>query len=226
MDRFIAAMPAEKDADLMICAAHGVAYQADMDAPGVPYDETYFENYVRLEGQPIARKLNVGRVGLVNRFAGVDGRVVDVGVGSGEFIKSRGKNTYGVDVNPVATAWLKANGLWAGDLTTFTHAFTFWDVIEHIKDPNEYFQYVGADGFLFTSIPIFTDLKWVRQSRHYKPGEHLYYFTTKGFIDWMGCYGFALLDCLTFETDAGRDSILSFAFQRTQLCQHRDRIAQ
>ncbi len=217
MDRFIAQYPATLDRDLMICEDHGVAYQADMDAPGVSYDESYFDNYVRLEGAPIAVKLNAGRVGLVNRFVGAKGFVVDIGIGSGEFIRSRGVNTYGVDVNPKARAWLESTGRWAADLSPGFDAYTFWDVIEHIKDPNEYFQHIPDGGHLFTSIPIFTDLKWVRQSRHYKPGEHLYYFTTKGFIDWMRRYGFELLDCLTFETDAGRDSILSFAFQRRAL---------
>ena len=54
----------------------------------------------------------------------------------------------------------------------------------------------------------------IRDSKHYRPGEHLYYFTELGFAQWMARHGFELLEVSNFETKAGRDSILSFAFRR------------
>lgn len=210
IDRFIAALPAEADSDLMLCPAYGIAYQVDRDFI-IKYDDAYYNKCVSYEDKEIARKINAGRIRLVNRRMGQN-RVVDVGIGSGEFIKNR-KNTFGFDVNPVAMEWLKRNDLWAQRIEDFG-AMTFWDVLEHVPDPEMYLRKVHLHGFLFTSIPIFDDLKAIRKSRHYRPGEHLYYFTEAGFVGWMRKHGFLLLERADFETRAGRDSILSFAFKR------------
>lgn len=211
MDRFIEAFESIADDDLMLCPEHGVAYQRDM-TERVPYDESYFNKCLGYEDQAIAIKINAGRIDLVNRHAGVATQVLDVGVGSGEFIKKR-PFTFGHDVNPKAVEWLKSWERWSYDFSTFA-AFTFWDVIEHVEDPNCYFNQIKPGAFLFTSLPIFSDINRIRGSRHYRPGEHLYYWTESGFVEWMGCYGFELLERADFEIHAGRDSILSFAFQR------------
>lgn len=195
----------------MICRDHGVAYQRDMSRL-IDYGDAYFENYVAMEGQEIARKLNAGRVRLVDTHAGPERKVLDVGIGSGEFIKSR-PNTFGRDVNPKAITWLKRHGKLADDIRDF-NAFTFWDVLEHVEEPNRYFRRMAEHSYLFASLPIFKDLDDVRASRHYKPNEHLYYWTEQGFIDWMKLYRFRLLERSDLETQAGRDSILSFAFVR------------
>ena len=59
------------------------------------------------------------------------------------------------------------------------------------------------------------DLNKIRESKHYRPGEHLLYWTEKGFVDWMFEKGFRFLEKRTFEIQAGREDILSFAFIRT-----------
>ena len=137
---------------------------------------------------------------------------MDVGIGSGEFIKNR-PNTYGQDINPVAIEWLKRNDLWARYLGDF-EALTFWDVIEHVPTPADYFDKVSDGAYLFTSLPIFEDLSQIRVSKHYRPGEHLYYFTEPGFVCWMALHGFKLLERQTFEMDAGRENIFSFSFEK------------
>lgn len=210
MDRVIASFALE-DGDLILCQAHGVAYQRDMTVK-VAYGGEYFEKCRGYEDKAIALAINTGRIDLVAKHFDPCDAVADIGIGSGEFIKKR-PNTFGRDVNPVAVAWLKKEGLWAEDLSTF-RAFTFWDVIEHLEEPDDYFRHIAPGAYLFTSIPIFTDLKRIRESKHYRPGEHLYYFTEAGFITWMGLHGFRSLGVQDFETAAGRDSILSFAFRR------------
>jgi len=70
-------------------------------------------------------------------------------------------------------------------------------------------------GTLFCcSVPIFADLRAVRASKHYRPSEHLYYWTAEGFIAWMENYGFRLLEQSDHEQKAGRDSIGAYAFRR------------
>ncbi len=212
MDRFIAGFDSEADLDLQLCLAEGVAYQRDMTQL-VPYDAAYFNRCLGYEDQAIANAINAGRIALVAQFFG-SGKLLDVGIGSGEFIKKR-PNTFGHDVNPAAIEWLKRADLWAPSLEGFG-AFTFWDVIEHVPEPEQYLMQVRLHAFVFVSVPVFADLRSIRASRHYRPGEHLYYWTAEGFVNWMGRHGFMLLAVDDFETAAGRDSIGSFAFKRVK----------
>lgn len=211
MDPLIKRFDSLKDGDLRIAEHRGIAYQRDMSQL-VPYDESYFNKCLSYEDQEIALKINEGRIRLVGDHIG-NRKMLDVGIGSGEFIKKRSQNadTYGTDVNPVAIKWLKSKDLYRPDYSTFT-AFSFWDVIEHMPDPSVAFRQIPAGSYLFTSIPIFDDLKKIRESKHYRPGEHLYYFTKQGFVDYMNIHGFRLLQMDDFEMEAGRENIYSFAF--------------
>lgn len=210
MDKLIARFDAIRDDDLMLCHHRGVAYQRDMTVTA-QYDIEYFNQYEALENSDIALRLNASRVAFVEKHYGSD-VAVDIGIGSGEFIKNRA-NTVGHDVNPQALRWLDKQGLRAGPLSDY-QAFTFWDVIEHVPQPETYFKHIQTGAYLFTSIPIFESLEQIRESKHYKPGEHLYYWTVQGFIEWMALYGFRLLESSMFEIAAGREAIHSFAFRR------------
>lgn len=212
MDLVIGEYAAVADADLMLCLDRGAAYQADM-RHRVTYDESYFNKCAGYEDQEIACKINAGRIALVNKYVGAEFEILDIGIGCGEFIKKR-PHTFGYDVNPKAIEWLKSWNRLADDLSSF-HAFTFWDVIEHIETPDEYFRHIHAGAFLFTCLPIFADLKRIHESKHYRPGEHLYYWTEEGFVDWMKRHRFEFLERQDFEIAAGRENILSFAFKRT-----------
>ena len=210
MDRIISTLPAEEDADLMLCIEYGVAYQKDRGHV-INYDESYWNKCAGYEGQGIARKINDGRIDLVGRHVGT-GPVLDIGVGAGEFIRHR-RNTFGYDVNPFAADWLKRQGFWADDFKDFD-GYTMWDVLEHVPDPDEYLRHISVGSYLFVCLPLFQSLRRIRESKHYRPGEHLQYFTDAGFIAWIDAYGFRLVERAKFEIDAGRDSIYSFAFKR------------
>lgn len=210
MDRFVCSLRAEPEGDLMVCPDFGVAYQADR-SHRVNYDRAYFDKCASYEGNEIAAEVTRGRVKFVADHFGW-ATMVDVGIGGGEFLKAR-PGTFGHDVNPVAIEWLKRNDRWAGSLLDF-RAFSFWDVLEHIDEPEIYFHQILLGSFVFASLPIFAALDDIRESKHYRPGEHLYYWTQAGFVEWMDAYGFRLLESRDFETVAGRDSIRDFAFRR------------
>lgn len=210
MDSVIKNYKAVADKDLMLCRDNGVAYQADMSQL-VPYDKDYMNKCASYEGMEIARRINAARVALVSCFA--MGDVLDVGIGSGEFIRTRGEGTYGTDVNPAAREWLAVEGLLRDDLESFHH-FTFWDVLEHIPSPQDYLSRMPFGSFVFASLPIFNSLSSIRSSRHYRPGEHLYYWTHQGFISWARGHGFVCHHSNIAETLAGRDSITSFVMQK------------
>ena len=210
MDRFIQAMPATEDGDLMLCREHGVAYQKDR-RHRVAYDADYMAKCAAYEGNDIARAVTAGRVAMVERRVGTN-RVLDIGIGSGEFIKAR-PNTFGHDVNLAAVEWLRSAGLWAEVDGGFS-AYTMFDVIEHVETPEDYLRHIPLHAFVVLSVPIFYGLGGIRLSKHYRPGEHLQYFTRDGFVAWMGQHGFMLLEIADFEIQAGRESIYTFAFKR------------
>jgi len=207
MDELIRRFDCRKNDDLVI-TERGVAYQRDM-SKRVDYGLDYFNKCLSYEDQEIAIKINEGRIKLVNKY--VKGKVLDVGIGSGEFIKKR-PETFGFDINPEALQWLAENGLYSDQFKDFK-AFTFWDVIEHVESPNAYFSKMPKDSYVFISVPILR-LRYIRESKHYRPGEHLYYFTRDGLTNWMAMYRFRLLEVQEFEREAGREDIVTFAFKK------------
>lgn len=205
------------DEDLSYCKE--MAYQKDISEL-IDYEKNYFNHYVKLLGTEKAQRINDARILAVDRTTGDKfSPVCDVGIGSGEFISSRnasrGPITKGYDINPNGEEWLKRNRLWADKNFECYRAFTFWDTLEHVPEPDFYFKKIPKDSFVLVSIPIFDDLSKVKRSKHYKPGEHIYYFTEKGFIDWMAQYGFEILEKNAYEILAGREGIGSYAFQKT-----------
>lgn len=216
MDKFIAAAPvSEVDGDLTLCLTQGVAYQTDMIVTA-SYDGSYFDKCASYSGSEIEDKLNYGRRSMVDRWVSHYEAVLDIGIGSGAFIRAR-PNTWGTDINPRAVEWLHDQNKWAGNSFFLFRAFTMWDVIEHVPNPEDYIKQMKPRSYLFVSIPTFKNLDQIRRSRHYRPGEHLYYFTEWGLPLWLEKYGFKLLDMSDFETKAGRDGITSYVFRRDYL---------
>jgi hypothetical protein len=197
--------------DLNYCYDHGLMYQRDMSKI-VSYDEKYFDNYVNREGTEIAVKLNAARAKLAEIYCDC---IVDVGVGSGEFIKNYHGKAFGYDINPSGVDWLKARGLYVDIYDSFpeeVEGFTLWDTLEHIPNPQALFRLIRRNMYLFLSLPIFDDMENVRLSKHYKPNEHLYYFSSAGLIRFMKDSGFLLVEQNDEETKAGREGIGSFVF--------------
>lgn len=213
MDRLIKRFDYEQDRDLAVVEKRGVAYARPM-VKTASYDFRYQEKVMAYEDSPIARAVNAGRVDLLRRHAALGAKVLDWGCGSGAFMRvagAAGFDAYGYDVNPAAQLTLGDRALGNPDLAD---AVTLWDTIEHMEVPEVILKRVRTGAHLFVSLPIFDDLKRVRESKHYRPGEHLYYWTRDGFVSWMALYGYRLLEESDHETSAGRESIGAFAFKK------------
>lgn len=176
-----------------------------------PYDDKYFEKYEGYAATELGKRLTRARVDFVKKH--YDGAVVDVGIGSGQFLKAHGA-AKGYDVNLRAVDWLKKENSWHDIYDDFCDAMTFWDSLEHIKDMSG--AIIGCRKFVFVSIPIFYNCNHVLASKHYRKDEHFWYFTRKGLIDWFSETGFDLIGEDSFEQNLGREDIGTFAFRRRQ----------
>lgn len=178
-----------------------------MDLTKSPYGDDYFDKYVEYAKTDLGKKLTDQRRKLVDRF--FTGDVVDVGVGSGAFVAAR-PNTYGYDVNPKAIRWLRERNCWA--VPNDVEAVSCWDTLEHIPDPAILLE--AVDKWVFCSLPIFWSVDHVMRSKHFRKDEHFWYWTEKGFRNWMEAQGFELIHHCEIETLLGREDIHSFVFKR------------
>lgn len=181
----------------------------DIEAPGL-YAHDYFQTYRQLDLTPMAGKLNAARIGLVERHWAYPRQMIDVGIGGGSFVDSA--ECYGWDVNPHAQRWLDEHERLIDPRAQTVRAATFWDSIEHMRDPSEILR--NVERWAFISTPIYSSALQARGSKHFKPGEHLWYFTERGLVHFMSVHGFRLRESNVMETMIGRDSIGSFAFER------------
>lgn len=215
MDRLIKRFEYRPYDDLMICEARGIAYQRDMTKRRVAYDNEYAKKFEAYDVD-ISDAVTDARLSLIHRTAPQGLKYLDWGCGDGAFLgaaRAFDLDALGYEIIPDSARRLIASGLFADKVGDFD-AVCMWDTLEHIDNPGALLQQMRSDALLFVSLPIFKDLGAIRESKHYRPGEHLYYFTAQGFIDYAALYGFRLLEQSDHEVIAGRDSIGAFAFRK------------
>lgn len=175
------------------------------------YGADYWKLYQDYRSSPTAKSLMEARVSLSEQYVGPE-TLVDIGIGSGHFIEARGPSTWGYDVNPHAIYWLLDRGLWWNPWFKDPPNAAFWDSLEHLERPDLLVARVKET--ILVSIPVFRNKDHVLSSKHYKPGEHLWYFTADGFTSWMKRQGFRLVEENRMETELGREDIGTFVFKR------------
>ena len=198
--------------ELSWCNDHGIMYQTDMST-SVDYAKDYYEKYISYEKTEIATKLNEGRTKITEKYCN---NLLDIGIGSGEFIKESKIPAYGFDINEIAVKWLKEIGLYVDPYNKMPDVggLTFWDSLEHIPNPNALLSLVKSKQYVFISIPIFDNLFNLKKSKHYRPNEHYYYFTANGIVKYMKDSGFSVVEIDDFEIKSGREDIMTFVFQK------------
>lgn len=199
----------------------GIGFLPFGDNP-VPYDQDYFKRYQALADTERGRLITQMRVDMVCRWTGrregpfaKTAPILDIGIGSGAFVsamRSKGWDCYGKDVNPYAIEWLLERGWnWMSQGTACV--LTFWDVMEHIPSPEVLLNHHQAS-LVFITMPIYEDEGHVFRSKHFKPGEHCWYFTRAGLLRYMKMWGYTCIERNANETTmGGREDIESFAFK-------------
>ncbi len=175
--------------------------------PPMDYSGPYFEKYQALDATPMGTALTTARVDMVRR--NFDGEVLDVGIGGGRFVVESGGK--GFDVNEEAVQWLKSRNAYA-DPYKGVAAITCWDSLEHVPDPEALVRSVGE--WVFVSMPVYKDQADCLKSKHFKPGEHLHYWSVRGLVGWFAKMNFGCVEINERESELGREGITSFAFRR------------
>ncbi|HEJ1456422.1 TPA: class I SAM-dependent methyltransferase [Pseudomonas aeruginosa] len=172
------------------------------------YSGPYFEKYQALDATPMGEALTRARLEMVKRH--IDpASVLDVGIGGGRFVEEAG--CFGYDVNEQANAWLRSKNVFR-DASFGWPAMTFWDSLEHIPDPEALVRSVGE--WVFVSMPVYKDQADCLKSKHFKPGEHLHYWSVRGLVGWFAKMNFGCVEINERESELGREGITSFAFRR------------
>lgn len=153
-----------------------------------------YANY--FEGMNINKKTFYERIKRINKKISNKGRMLDVGSAFGDSLyeaKLLGwKDLYGVELSDFAAAKAREKGLKikAGTLKSakfpsdYFDVVTLQDVIEHVKDPNSEIQEIKRvlkpGGLVFIVTPDVEGV-WAKllgkNWYHYKPGEHIMYFS-------------------------------------------------
>jgi hypothetical protein len=211
-DNIIRSVPTIKFGDLRVNFDYGWAYQEKFER--YDYGDSYWKNYLNIEETETAQLLNGFRKDISTKYATT---ILDVGIGSGAYLKTLTGKKYGFDVNPFAIEWLKENNIFHdpyNDDNSSIDGFCSWDVIEHIPNPNEFLAVLPTKAFIFISLPVFANLERIQFSKHYKPNEHLQYFTTPGLIKFMEMSGFTVLELSNEESKIGRENVITIVAQK------------
>jgi SAM-dependent methyltransferase len=203
----------------------GRGYATELDAKEISYNLNYFDILKSYENTDIDKKLMRCRVDLVRAYCDKKGEVFDFGCGTGQFlrkIRSHVYMVYGYDVMIASKKWLKDNFMYLNPYSESNQNFfmekltgvCFWDSLEHLEDPSIILNFLPENCFVFISIPIFDDIEKIKQSKHYRPGEHYWYFTHRGLLDYMYSLKYIYFGYNDCESKAGRKNIYSYVFRK------------
>jgi len=161
----------------------------------------FYENYSDPRARPDVVALNARRNLELLRSLGwsADSSVLDYGAGAGEFVDVAGANCLGIELpgtrEPHARIYEGISEL-PGRLFDF---ITLWGVLEHLADPvgvvRDLSRLLGAGGYLIlTTVDAEGSIPY-----HYKPIEHLTYWTSKSMSRMFDAAGLTLVSYETYQ---------------------------
>lgn len=174
------------------------------------YGHDYWAKYLAMDSTPMGEELTHARKELVDWYW--NGSVVDIGIGGGKFVEAMRERGYGFDVNPEAVLWLHNRNSFCDPYEHGVDAIACWDSLEHIPNPEALIAKVRE--WVFVSLPIFNDPNRAKQSKHYRPGEHIWYWSDAGLVAWFDELGFDLAEKNDRESVLGREEIFTYVFRR------------
>ena len=227
----------EKNFVIVSCIECGLVYLLNP-----PDEKEIYEEYYKIEftkddyrsdsGVEILKEIfeiNSQRVKLIKALAEKpDFKLLDIGCGSGLFLKSctdAGFRVSGIDVSENALKFAresfgldvhnKSIGDIAGEKKMFD-VITMWHVLEHILNPVEELKLIkgilNPGGLLLIEVPNFNSIKFRLSGYKWKGGNHPLYhrsfFTSKTLRDTLNKSGFANTEQLRFTYKLGTKSAI------------------
>jgi hypothetical protein len=178
----------ESDPDLIVCRNCGLVSAKCRQTTAV-YDQAYVAE--RYDKYATTREMSELRAHIVQSVIMMSGkmhmgRLLDVGYGNGDFIRSmttHGWEAYGNDVNPtpyegvrrvcLPTGWWPENQRYK--------VITFFDCLEHFEEFTKVREVARNTDWIFLSYPMmpagFPTAAVKSVWKHYRPGEHHHFFT-------------------------------------------------
>lgn len=178
------------------------------------YDKNYFSQLERADKIELPRNLRI--LNLIEEYR-KSGRILDVGIGTGLFLKlakKHGWDVYGIDVSEYAITRLRKRDfkLFKGEFSKSSLNDNFFDVVnmrhslEHIKDPRKAllkaYNILKPGGILCIATPDSFSIHAKLAGKywpHLSTPYHLHFFSKKTLSDLVEEMGFKVLKLKTEE---------------------------
>ncbi|MEN6440526.1 MAG: methyltransferase domain-containing protein [Syntrophobacter sp.] len=205
---------AHMTADLWACPACALV-TSDIGPDASIYGKEYHEKYVRYANTELGEQVSRARWELVSRHMS-KGVLLDYGCGAGHFAQTNPNGCFrviGYDINPYSGVENPMLGQFQAE------GVTFWDSLEHVGQPMVLVDSLRPE-FLFITAPDALSLPsvFLPEWRHYRPAEHVHYFSRPSFRKMAQVLGYEVLE---FNNEEGTirnpdhpDWLLSMAARR------------
>lgn len=153
------------------------------------YDENYHKKFLERAQTELGHKIYAERWRFIEQYCHGELTLLDYGCASGAFHQSsmNGYKTYGYDINPHC-GFPQLPDVEKVDI------LTMWDSLEHVPDPVGLIEMVQPR-WLFLSTPNLESVRGdIREWRHYRPREHIYYFDRHSLGEILKYAGYKVLE--------------------------------
>ncbi len=203
---------------LKVCKDCGYRWQVEIKP--FKYDQQYLE--FGYSDAPLVAMAWI-RLSFVFKYMQNFGKLLDVGCGFGNFVRAARHasfDAYGFDVHQIDT------GSSAPRVDSFYgkwDAVTLFDSFEHFEDFEKVFA-IDTKWF-FITVPHLDEsmsVSEIKNWKHYKPDEHLHYFTVKAMHSLFRKNGYMLMEAVNLEdvirkpARNGQFNTMTYAFRNTK----------
>lgn len=207
--------------DLYWCVACDHVFEWPLK-PRKTYDASYVRD--RYDSYPTTPLMSHLRLGLVKGVKD-KGRLLDVGYGNGDFIKTAikgGFDAFGYDVHRCGDLY----GIREASLDSGLKwdVVTFFDSLEHMPGFFEVRSLISRSRCVIVSTPnrpsLFPEGEGTLKWKHYRPGEHLHYFSHNSLQRLFSPLVLYLIsdveDTIRGKAENGENNVNTFIFENAE----------
>ena len=200
---------------------NGLVKQIEMNP--ITYNEKYVQDrYLEANAGKVMSALRLGFI--VGALGRIPKSILDVGYGSGDFLKFASEiipNVYGYDVPPAYPVEDSKIVLVDSIYEVDVDVACFFDSLEHFTNPYE-ISALKANNIMI-SVPLchyFSD-EWFENWKHRRPNEHLWHFNKESLVQFFSSIGYELVRMAEVEDTirkpyADYPNIISGFFKKIQ----------